>query len=113
MLKDLLVKADVEATLLEDVAAKAILEADLWKDVVCKGLVVCKAPIEDVLCEAVVDKDVVSKLLLKARFLQAILLEDAVKAPSAKLKLCKIQADILLLKAVKVKAASWCWEVVC
>ena len=112
MLKDLLVKADVEANLLEDVAGKAILEADLWEDVVCKGLV-CKASIEDVLCEAVGDKDVVSKLLLKASLLQAILLEEGLQAPSAKLKLCKIQADILVLKAVKVKAASWFWEVIC
>ena len=56
------------------------MEADLWKDVVCKGLVVCKAPIEDVLREAVVDKDVVSKLLLKARLLQAILLEEALQS---------------------------------
>ena len=70
MLKDLLVKADVEATLLEDVASKVILEADLWKDVVCK------APIEDDLRKDDVDQDVVSKLLLRARFLQAMLLEE-------------------------------------
>ena len=69
MLKDVVLKADAEAALLEDVAAKAIMEADLWEDVF-------KAPIEDDLWEdVVVDKDVVSKLLPKERLLQAEWLE--------------------------------------
>ena len=68
MLKDIVLKANVEAALLEDVAAKAIMEADLWEDVF-------KAPIEDDLWEDVVDKDVVSKLLPKERLLQAEWLE--------------------------------------
>ena len=51
---------------------KMLLQKLSWKLICGKmlfaiALVVCQAPIEDVLREAVVDKDVVSKLLLKAK----------------------------------------------
>ena len=79
VLRAVIVKAEVEANLLKDVGWKALIEADLWEDVV--------------------DKAVVNKLCLKAVLLQA--LEDLSQALSAKLKLCKVEADkALLLKAL-------------
>ena len=64
VLKEVVVKADVEANLLKDVACKALIEADVWEDVV--------------------DKDVGNKLFLKAMLLQAFLLEGLCQVLSAK-----------------------------